>query len=199
MKAQLITSAALVLLSAFPVALATKPKKLRGVILVTTDFEDQLHMYDSSEDEDLFEDVNMEKFDSSEDFEMEPQEQEENFYSKGGRGGGGGMGRMGGRMGGGMGGPYGPGGHTTPHYNGGGGGMGGPYGPGNPTPYGGAGGSGGGMKKKRQGRGSNVCPSKYGSRDSACYGLCKDDCYSANGVECWWSRAGDGGHCDGGY
>lgn len=62
-----------------------------------------------------------------------------------------------------------------------------------------AGGSGGGMKKKRQGRGSNVCPSKYGSRDSACYGLCKDDCYSANGVECWWSRAGDGGHCDGGY
>jgi len=48
-----------------------------------------------------------------------------------------GMGRMGGRMGGGMGGPYGPGGHTTPHYNGGGGGMGGPYGPGNPTPYGG--------------------------------------------------------------
>lgn len=47
-------------------------------------------MYDSSEDEDLFEDVNMEMFDSSEDFEMEPQEQEENFYSKGGRGGGGG-------------------------------------------------------------------------------------------------------------
>jgi len=36
-----------------------------------------------------------------------------------------------------MAGPYGPGGHTTPHYNGGGGGMGGPYGPGNPTPYGG--------------------------------------------------------------
>jgi hypothetical protein len=42
--------------------------KLRAVILATTDFEDQLNLYDS-EDEDLFEDVDMEpyeeEFDSS--------------------------------------------------------------------------------------------------------------------------------------
>ena len=53
--------------------------KLRGIALATADFEDQLALYDS-EDEDLSEDVEMEpyeeEFDSSEDFEMEPNEEE---------------------------------------------------------------------------------------------------------------------------
>jgi len=63
--------------------------QLRGVILAT-DFEDQLDLYDSK-DEDLSEDFDFEatepyeedEFDSSEDYKMEPYE--ENFYDKRGR------------------------------------------------------------------------------------------------------------------
>ena len=93
--------------------------QLRGVILAT-DFEDQLDLYDSK-DEDLSEDFDFEatepyeedEFDSSEDYKMEPYE--ENFYDKRGRR------RRGGkkssratRNGGGSGKPY-----YTPYYNGG--------------------------------------------------------------------------------
>ena len=63
--------------------------QLRGVILAT-DFEDQLDLYDSK-DEDLSEDFDFEatepyeedEFDSSEDYKMEPYE--ENFYGERGR------------------------------------------------------------------------------------------------------------------
>jgi hypothetical protein len=66
--------------------------QLRGVILAT-DFEDQLDLYDSK-DEDLSEDFDLEatepyeedEFDSSEDYKMEPYE--ENFYGRGDHRGG---------------------------------------------------------------------------------------------------------------
>ena len=68
--------------------------QLRGVILAT-DFEDQLDLYDSK-DEDLSEDFDFEatepyeedEFDSSEDYKMEPYE--ENFYGRRDGGGSGG-------------------------------------------------------------------------------------------------------------
>eukprot|EP00984_Skeletonema_dohrnii_P028682 scaffold18737_cov117-Skeletonema_dohrnii-CCMP3373.AAC.2 len=184
MKAQLFASAALVLLNAIPGALSAEPQ-LRGVILAT-DFEDQLDLYDSK-DEDLSEDFDFEatvpyeedEFDSSEDYTMEPYE--ENFYGRhdhrgGSRGGGGhryhqGMsGGMSGGMPGNSGGSYGP-------Y--------GPYGPNMHTPH------------SQNGYGytsPKVVPS-YGrdgegsgeSVDGGCSQYPAEACGSGGGGHCTWS------------
>eukprot|EP00984_Skeletonema_dohrnii_P007485 scaffold2713_cov78-Skeletonema_dohrnii-CCMP3373.AAC.1 len=189
MKARLFASAALVLLNAIPGALSAEPQ-LRGVILAT-DFEDQLDLYDSK-DEDLSEDFDFEatepfeedEFDSSEDYKMEPYE--EDFYGRGKRGGGGGGGSGGGYhhqgmprgMSGGMPGNGGVKQYNTPYYNG-----------------------GRNRAKRARGKKGAVCKSgrkSYAPQDSVCYCLSPTACEENAYEGCQWNRAG-GGYCDGGY